>query len=557
MSTDEAAQTLAAGQQLYAWVAHNPGPIVAVCLIFIVLLGRLGNRQGDAAGAMKALKPDVEQHARTQGRLPADELVKRVKMPRNGAGLPLGYAPRGWPRQPTPAGIDWRKSAGHVGVFGPTGTGKGFHATDTLLRWPGSALVVDPKGEQWERTSATRKEKYGPVYRVPESGFDLADLFDLGDPLARRSLYVALLRPHLDREQHWLERVYPLFEAAYLTGKATNHHPLQLLARWSQMPPAMVIEEASPFAPAPMAAMTAGQTAERLLNDRSFASSWASFTSRLAPIAEQIRYLALSPAQGGVPADWAEKRATIYLTFRIQEQDAVAPLVSALVAGILRRLEAHPPKHRTLLSLDEAPAIALPRLSNYLATIRGEKGGVTAMVYCQSISQLEAVYGRAEAEAIMSNFSAGQVFFPPRDLSTAQYLSRLFGEELEPTASTSGSQSTSNQGRYRSGSNSSNWSVSTRTRKALTEAQALAMPQGTVAVFAAGRKAMLIDSKTVLLKRLGKLPPPETKAAPELLAPPARATITEVRRLPAPAAAAPPARQRKPRETTAAAPTHW
>jgi hypothetical protein len=546
------------GQDLFTWVAHNPGSIVLGCLIFIVVLGRLSNRQQDASRAMKALKPDVEQHARTQGRLPADELARTVKMPRDGHGVPLGYAPRRWPRRPQPAGVGWRKAAGHVGIFGPTGSGKGFHLTDTLLRWPGSALVVDPKSELWQRTAGTREKRYGPVFRIPESGFNLATLFDLGDPLARRELFQALLRPHLDREPHWLERVYPLFEAAHLTAKATNRHPLQLLARWSQMPPAVVLAEASPFAPAPMAALSAGQDVAQLAGDRSFASSWASFTSRLAPIAEQIRHLALSPAQGGVPDEWAEQRATVYLNFPIHAQDAVAPIVASLVAGVLRRLEAKPPQHRTLLALDEAPTVGLPCLSSYLATIRGERGGVTALVYCQSISQLEAVYGRAESEAIMSNFSAGQVFFPPRDLSTAQYLSRLFGEELEPTASSSGGASVSTRGRSQTGSSSSNWSVSTRYRRALTEAQALAMSEGSVAVFAAGKRAILVDSRTVLVRRLAQLaPPPEPEHVPELPAPP-RASIMEVPRLPAPAPArvvTPPRRQRKPGETTAPATT--
>ena len=113
---------------------------------------------------------------------------------------------------------------------------------------------------------------------------------------------------------------------------------------------------------------------QALAESRSFESSWAAFTSRLAPIAEQIRYLALAPEQGGVPADWAEQRATVYVTFPIQSQGAIGPIVAALVAGILRRLERVPPPHRTLLALDEAPAVGLPRLSGYLATIRGEAG---------------------------------------------------------------------------------------------------------------------------------------------------------------------------------------
>ncbi len=67
----------------------------------------------------------------------------------------------------------------------------------------------------------------------------------------------------------------------------------------------------------------------------------------------------------------------------------------------------------------------------------GAGAGVTAVVSCQSLAQLEAVYGRSEAAAILSTCTS-QVCFPPRDTKTARFLSDLFGEALrlsEPTPS--------------------------------------------------------------------------------------------------------------------------
>ena len=72
-------------------------------------------------------------------------------------------------------------------------------ATATLLRWPGAAVVLDPKGEQWARTAGTRSQ-LGPVYRLPEQGIDLADAFDLHDPLDVQELHANLLRTWQDRE---------------------------------------------------------------------------------------------------------------------------------------------------------------------------------------------------------------------------------------------------------------------------------------------------------------------------------------------------------------------
>jgi type IV secretory pathway TraG/TraD family ATPase VirD4 len=66
-----------------------------------------------------------------------------------------------------PIGIPWTADAGHIAVVGPTRSGKGLHLTDTLIRWPGPVVCIDPKGEQWQRTASFRQRAYGPVFRIP------------------------------------------------------------------------------------------------------------------------------------------------------------------------------------------------------------------------------------------------------------------------------------------------------------------------------------------------------------------------------------------------------
>ena len=82
-------------------------------------------------------------------------------------------------------------------MVAPSRSGKGFHQTDTLLRFPGPALVVDPKREQYQRTAGTRAAR-GPVYELPAAGVDLAALFDLSRETDRRELFNALWRPWQD-----------------------------------------------------------------------------------------------------------------------------------------------------------------------------------------------------------------------------------------------------------------------------------------------------------------------------------------------------------------------
>jgi Type IV secretory system Conjugative DNA transfer len=125
------------------------------------------------------IRQDAKRHARAQGRLSDGDILKKFGL---GAStkigsievatgvIPLGYI------SDRPIGIPWTADAGHMAVVGPTRSGKGLQLTDTLLRWPGPVACIDPKGEQWRRTAGFRQHAYGPVFRIPPQGLDLAEL---------------------------------------------------------------------------------------------------------------------------------------------------------------------------------------------------------------------------------------------------------------------------------------------------------------------------------------------------------------------------------------------
>lgn len=57
--------------------------------------------------------------------------------------------------------------AGHLLTIAPTRSGKGVTTIiPNLLRYRGSAIVLDPKGELYAATSKWRRENVGPVYRL-------------------------------------------------------------------------------------------------------------------------------------------------------------------------------------------------------------------------------------------------------------------------------------------------------------------------------------------------------------------------------------------------------
>jgi type IV secretion system protein VirD4 len=398
-------------------------------------------------------------------------------------------------------------------VAGPARSGKSFHQTDSLLRWPGPAVVVDPKGEQWDRTAGWRRRHVGPVYRVPAVGLDLGAYYDLAADRDRRELFALLLGAAAERPEHRIfsDRNYSLLPAAVAVRAALGEHPLAVLARWARRgDPAAALREAQEHAPEAAAAYLGAAPLTGAGEDKFLASCWATFTTKLGPVADEIATLTVPPERGGVPAAWAEQDATVYLTYPLHEQAAAGPVVAALLVGLVRGLQRRPVGRRTLLSVDEAPAVALPRLPTWLATVGGPPAAVTCAVYTQSVPDLERVYGRDETRAILAN-CAHQVWFPPGDAATARTVSELLGERL--VLERGASQSTQERGAGLGApggptGGSAGASLSVRPRPVLTPTQAMALPAGAVVCLSRGLRFLAADSKAALWPAVQRLPPP-------------------------------------------------
>jgi type IV secretion system protein VirD4 len=78
-----------------------------------------------------------------------------------------------------------------------------------------------------------------------------------------------------------------------------------------------------------------------------------------------------------------------------------------------------------LLCLDEATRVEIPELPELVSTVAGRN--MSAMIYVQSLSQLEGVYGKSGASTIRDNCHT-QIFYGPQDLDTAKYISEALGK---------------------------------------------------------------------------------------------------------------------------------
>lgn len=467
------------------------------------------------------------KYARRQNRLEPMRVIKLVGL--MGPGLPLALV------RDMFIGVPFGADRGHIAVIAPSRSGKGLHLTESLLAWPGAAVVVDPKSEQWERTAGYRALHVGPVYQLPHVGIDLLDFFNADDPLDVQELHTNLLRTWQDREPIFAEKSLPLFFAAIACSKVTKEHPLRMLARWSEMSAIDALREAAVHAPQRVAQFMDGDNLDAQATLNRFAqSAWGTFTTRFAPLVPHI----MTVTTPDVPKDWIAQRATIYITYPLDQLETAGALVSAIFAACIKAQMRQPVKAYSLFALDELRTTALARLDTYIATIGGY-GGMLLM-YLQTSSQLDDVYGPHKARTIMGN-CANQVFYPPRDPQTAEDLSQVLGTELRYTRT----QNTSRSFSGGKGNRQTSVSYLEREEPVLIPQELTALPADVVIVLVQGAK----QQYRVLAERLNPIPKLATLPPP----PGAGRSVVQAR-----VVSAEPAGETQARTTPAAAMTqHW
>ncbi|MFQ5401802.1 MAG: type IV secretory system conjugative DNA transfer family protein, partial [Anaerolineae bacterium] len=320
----------------------------------------------------------------------------------------------------------------------------GLHLTDTLLTWPGPALVVDPKGEQLERTAAWRSQ-FGPIYRLPGHQINLAAYYrQLLDRDDIAELHAHLMRPSESREPIFAEKTMSLLTAVGLFAEEKMLNPIRVLLDLGEtdLKEALTGLETVAAARRHVRVFTNGARPNAYREDKFVTSAFGNFTTRLATYQKHIDTIAPPNANSRlvIGPDWARRNGTIYITYSLQDLKGVGGVVAAVIAAILRwQMSAQAGqarRERLLVAIDELPAVGLRNIADYLATCGGY--GITLLLYVQSLSQLKELYGQEGAGAILSN-CAHQVWHPPTEYETAEFMSRLYGITLKvnPAHSTS------------------------------------------------------------------------------------------------------------------------
>lgn len=340
----------------------------------------------------------------------------------------------------------------HVLCFAPTRSGKGVGlVVPTLLTWPGSAIVHDIKGENWQITAGFRAQHgrvllfdptnaksaaYNPLLEVRRGEWEVRDVQNVAD---------VLVDPEgsLDKRNHWEKTSHSLLVGAILhvlyaeadktlagvAGFLSN--PKQPIE--STLQAMMTTAHLGEGGVHPVVASTARELLNKSDNERSGVLSTA------------MSFLGLyrDPVVAEVTArcDWriadliADARpATLYLVVPPSDISRTKPLIRLVLNQIGRRLtedlHAKERRHRVLMMLDEFPALGrLDFFESALAFMAGY--GLKAFLIAQSLNQIEKAYG--PNNSVLDNCHV-RVSFATNDERTAKRVSDALGMATEMKA---------------------------------------------------------------------------------------------------------------------------
>ena len=340
----------------------------------------------------------------------------------------------------------------HVLCFAPTRSGKGVGLViPSLLTWPGSAIVHDIKGENWQLTAGFRarhgrvllfdptnpeSSAYNPLLEVRRGEWEVRDVQNIAD---------ILVDPEgsLEKRNHWEKTSHALLVGAILhVLYAEKDKTLAGVAAFlsdpkrpieSTLAAMMKTAHLGEAGPHPVIASAARELLNKSDNERSGVLSTAmSFLGLYRdPVVAKVTRRCdwrITDMVGG------KRPATLYLVVPPSDINRTKPLIRLILNQIGRRLtedlQARTARHKLLLMLDEFPALGrLDFFESALAFMAGY--GLKSFLIAQSLNQIEKAYG--PNNSILDNCHV-RVSFATNDERTAKRVSDALGTATEMRA---------------------------------------------------------------------------------------------------------------------------
>jgi type IV secretion system protein VirD4 len=401
---------------------------------------------------------------------------------------------------------------GHVLTVAPTRSGKGTGCViPSLLDYPGSVLVTDPKGENYAVTARWR-QRMGEVHALDPFGaiggtatFNPLDLVDITSPDAvddARMLADMIVLPE-ERgrdEAFWNEEARGVLTGLILHVAAsappesrTLTHVRTLLTAppdlWREILNDMLESEAA----GGLVARAAARILQKADRERSGVISTAQSHTHFLDSTRMVRALGHSSVD---LVALKRERMSVYLVLPPDRLHSYARWLRLMIACSLLAMTRMPgqPAHRVLFLLDEFAHLG--RMTPVQRDI-GLVGGYGARIwlFVQDLSQLRATYGDAWT-TFLANADALQAF-GTADWDTADYLSRMSGDTTIRVASENESRGVS-RGKARQYQRGTGLTMSETGRRLLLPDEVRRLPADRQLLFVKGQLPLLAERLSYL-----------------------------------------------------------
>lgn len=358
----------------------------------------------------------------------------------------------------------------HTLIVARTRTGKGTRViVPTLLRYGGSAFVIDPKGENAAVTARVRRDELGqdiyilnPWHELDQtyrsSGFATAtynplDILDRNDPnvvaVAQALAGAICPAPPNAKDRFWQGSASNVLTAVFLW--LAEHDGVRgetkTLGRARQIV-SMTRADFTAKHLVPMAASEAFGGAISELAAPFIDLADETYSGVMSNLSESTKFLSDPQVKAATATssfsmeDLAAKKTTVYVVIPTDRMDTQKTWLRLIIAAGMHTFKRPKQKrvahHRTLFLIDEFAALGrLDDLPRDIATMGGF--GVDFALVVQGLDQLKDHYGEAKG-TILSN-CAYKWFCDVNDLDSAKYLSDTLGKATVATVSKSASSS--------------------------------------------------------------------------------------------------------------------
>lgn len=342
----------------------------------------------------------------------------------------------------------------HTLIVARTRTGKGTRViVPTLLRYGGSAIVIDPKGENAAITARARLGAFASAVHVINPWGELADTF------RERGLAPATFNPLdvLVRDDPNAVAVAQALAGAvcpsppgdkdrFWTGSAANVLTAVLLWITDQPGEQKTLARAREIVSlsrkdftdrflVPMAASSAFGGAIREMVSPYLDLAQETYSGIMSNLSEATKFLSDPQVKAATAtstfdmADLIREAVTVYLVIPPDRIDTQRTWLRLMTTAAMHTFKRYPlggrPPHRCMILMDEFPALGrIEDLPRDIATMSGY--GIDFTLIVQGLDQLKDLYSAA-AGTILSN-CAYKWFCNVNDLESANYLSETLGK---------------------------------------------------------------------------------------------------------------------------------